>query len=250
MQTVAFCEIDPYCRAVLKKHWPDVPCHDDVRTLPAIGCDLVCGGFPCQPWSTAGRRKGADDDRHLWPAMLEVIRRERPTWVCGENVAGLIGMGLDQVLADLESLSYSCRAFVIPAAAVGAIHRRDRVWILAYSASHRRERLQRQVGITRVEGPGGAADAKDSSCLYPDSISRRRQGSGWAAEPSNQEAHGDRKADQSFHALEWPTEPPVRGANDGVSRRLDRHRLRALGNAVVPQVVEMIGRAIMQAEQP
>ena len=98
METIAFCEIDPYCRKVLAKHWPGVPIYEDVRELDATGLgriDLVCGGYPCQPFSQAGKRVGAEDDRHLWPAMLEVIKAARPAWVIGENVAGHISMGLD-----------------------------------------------------------------------------------------------------------------------------------------------------------
>jgi DNA (cytosine-5)-methyltransferase 1 len=137
MHTVAFCERDEYCRAVLRKHWPDVPCFDDIHTIDADGLarlgriDLVCGGFPCQPFSVAGKQKGKEDDRHLWPQMCRVIALARPTWVIGENVAGLIAMALDDVLADLENLGYTARTFVIPAAAVGAPHRRDRLWIVA-----------------------------------------------------------------------------------------------------------------------
>jgi DNA (cytosine-5)-methyltransferase 1 len=132
MTTVAFCEIDPYCRAVLKKHWPEVPCYEDVRTIPPIGgIDVICGGFPCQPWSHAGKQLGTADDRHLWPAMLEVIKRERPTFVVGENVVGIIGLALDAILADLEAIGYACRTFDIPAGAVGAPHIRRRVWIVA-----------------------------------------------------------------------------------------------------------------------
>jgi DNA (cytosine-5)-methyltransferase 1 len=137
MRTVAFCERDEYCRAVLRKHWPDVPCFDDIHAIDADGLarlgriDLVCGGFPCQPFSVAGKQKGKADDRHLWPEMRRVIALARPAWVVGENVTGLIALALDDVLADLEGLGYAARTFVIPACAVDAPHRRDRVWIIA-----------------------------------------------------------------------------------------------------------------------
>ena len=133
-ETVAFCEIEPFCQKVLKKHWPDVPIYDDVRTLDADGLgnvDIITGGYPCQPFSLAGKRDGEEDDRHLWPEMFRIIQAFRPAWVIGENVAGHISMGLDQVLFDLESADYACQAFVIPACAVDAPHRRDRVWIIA-----------------------------------------------------------------------------------------------------------------------
>lgn len=122
-ETVAFCERDPFCQRILAKHWPTVPIHPDITTLDygaLPSADLVCGGYPCQPFSTAGKRKGADDDRALWPAMLAVITAVRPTWVVAENVAGHISMGLDDVLASLEDSGYTTWPVVIPACAVGA----------------------------------------------------------------------------------------------------------------------------------
>ena len=137
-ETVAFCEIEEYPQKILKKHWPDVPLFTDIRqlnkqVLEENGIDsieLICGGFPCQPYSLAGNRKGKDDDRHLWPEMLRLINEIRPRWVIGENVAGFISMALDDVLSDLETAGYQAQSFVIPACAVNAIHRRDRVWIV------------------------------------------------------------------------------------------------------------------------
>ena len=135
-ETVAFCEIDKFCQKVLKKHWPDVPIYKDVRTLDYDGpVDLISGGYPCQPFSLAGQRKGEEDDRHLWPAMFSLIKKHRPNWVLGENVVGHISMGLDRVLADLESEGYSTRVFNIPAVSVDAKHRRDRLWIVANNDS-------------------------------------------------------------------------------------------------------------------
>lgn len=142
-ETAAFCEYAEFPRKVLAKHWPDVPIYNDVRELTAerldadgIGSiDLICGGYPCQPFSHAGKRLGAEDDRHLWPEMSRLIASLRPTWVIGENVAGHISMGLDDVLADLGTLGYACQAFVVPACAVNAPHRRERVWIVAHAES-------------------------------------------------------------------------------------------------------------------
>lgn len=137
MTTVAFCEKDKFCRQVLAKHWPDLPIHEDVRDLDgkeyANAIDVVCGGFPCQPFSIAGKRAGKDDDRHLWPEMLRVIKESNPTWVIGENVSGFIRMALDDVCLDLESANYEVQPLVLPACAVDAHHRRDRVWIIARS---------------------------------------------------------------------------------------------------------------------
>ena len=145
MQTVAFCEIDPFCRRVLEKRFPGVPIFDDIRTLTkrslqeagvtsdAEPIDLICGGFPCQPFSVAGNQRGDQDDRYLWPEMLRVISEVRPTWIIGENVPGIINMALDNVLSDLENLSYACQTFNIPACAVDAPHQRKRVWIVAHA---------------------------------------------------------------------------------------------------------------------
>jgi DNA (cytosine-5)-methyltransferase 1 len=154
-ETVQFCEIDPFCRRVLAKNFPGVPIHDDIRTLTADlvpgGIDLLTGGFPCQPHSVAGKRLGAADDRHLWPEMARVIAEVRPRWVLGENVAGLIPLALDDCLSDLESLGYEAWAVVLPACAVNAWHRRDRVWILAHHADASRQRIDGQ-GQARHRG--------------------------------------------------------------------------------------------------
>ena len=131
-ETVAFCEYDKHAQKVLRKHWPDTEIIDDVRELANDAdrfrglVDIVVGGYPCQPFSAAGKRRGDKDDRHLWPEMLRIIQAVRPTWVCGENVAGHISMGLDEVLSDLQSAGYQARCFVLPAVAADAHHRRDR----------------------------------------------------------------------------------------------------------------------------
>lgn len=135
-ETVAFCEIDKFCQQVLAKHWPGVPIHPNVKELTAddVGpVDIITGGYPCQPFSVAGKRRGAEDDRHLWPEAYRLVRECRPAYAVFENVAGHITMGLDEVLADLESIGYTTEAFVVPACAADAPHRRDRVWIVAYS---------------------------------------------------------------------------------------------------------------------
>ena len=138
-ETVGQCEWADYPTKVLEKHWPDVPRWRDIRTLTKEGfyertglhtVDLISGGFPCQPFSVAGKRRGKEDDRYLWPEMLRVIQELRPAWVVGENVAGIVSMALDQVLADLEGIGYACQAFIIPACAVDAPHRRDRCAII------------------------------------------------------------------------------------------------------------------------
>ena len=158
-------EQDPFCQAVLKHHWPDVPVLDDVRharlpDFPDSRPDLVCGGFPCQPFSQAGRQLAQDDPRHLWPEMLRVIRELRPTWVVGENVVGLIKLGLDEVLSDLANEGYATRTFNIPACAVGAPHLRQRIWVVAHADSESEpdgtfdgNAGQRQLGFEFVADP-------------------------------------------------------------------------------------------------
>jgi DNA (cytosine-5)-methyltransferase 1 len=237
MTTVAFCEIEPFCRAVLRKHWPDVPQFEDVRLLRGedVGpVDLVCGGYPCQPFSQAGKRGGAEDDRHLWPEMRRIISECRPDWVLAENVAGHITLGLDQVLSDLDALGYASRAFVIPACAVDAPHRRDRVWIVANANSQGlegRERAElRERGTQRAIGQGGASVRNASPA-----ISNRPF-------EYEDEAGSARLADPSW----WPSDASICRVANGVPNRVDR--IRSLGNSIVPQVAEEIGRAIMQAE--
>ena len=139
-RTTCFVENEPYCQAVLRHHWPDVPVLGDIRDvrredLPDPDPGLICGGFPCQPFSHAGKQRAQDDPRHLWPEMLRLIRECRPDWVIGENVTGLIKLGLDEVLSDLEGEGYATRTFNIPACAVGAPHIRQRLWIIAHADS-------------------------------------------------------------------------------------------------------------------
>jgi DNA (cytosine-5)-methyltransferase 1 len=210
MRTVAFCEIEPFCRRVLAKHWPGIPCYDDVRTLTAerlradgIVSDVICGGFPCQDISLAGKGDGIDGARsRLWGEYARIIGEVRPRHVIVENVAALLGRGLDRVLGDLAALGFDAEWHCIPASAVGAPHRRDRIWIVADTASQRFQ--ERDWLLTRRQ----IADAAVAA-------------SAW-----------------------WAVEPDVGRVANGIPGRVDR--LRALGNAVVPQIPEIIGRAIMK----
>ncbi len=210
--------------------------------------DLICGGFPCQPFSVAGKQRGEEDDRHLWPEMFRLIQEIRPRWVIGENVAGLINMGLDQVLSDLESEGYSCQTFIIPACAVNAPHRRDRVWILAYSerigwGRRNYENVQRKDRPLQTEGSCSGKKQR----ILADSTGIGIQGGGTNRKQEPQVhagqaiSGGDSSGDGRNH---WEIEPDVGRVADGIPNRVDR--LKQLGNAVVPQVVEVIGRAIME----
>ncbi len=170
MEIVWQCEINPFCRGVLRRHWPTARLYDDINTLIAndpAPVDVLCGGFPCQPVSLAGRRRGANDARWLWPAMRDVVSYLRPTWVLGENTPGLITMGLDGVLFDLETLGYACRTFVVPACAVDAPHRRDRVFIVAHSCRGGRDQggapLPGQAGGQAFVGDRGERTVADAA---------------------------------------------------------------------------------------
>lgn len=206
MRTVAFCEIDPFCRAILKKHWPEVPCFPDIRLLTGeslaangIFPDIICGGFPCQPFSSAsrGRRIGKNDHRNLWPEMCRVISECRPNWVIGENVTNFDRLAIREMVADLEGIGYEIAPpFEIPACSVGHDHRRSRLWIIGYS-----------------NGEGQPNRAINGKMAW---MPRIETESGGSRDPH------------------------------GISNRMDR--VRAIGNAVVPQIPEIIGRAIMEIE--
>src|SRR5690554_1552464 len=149
---VASVEWEDFPQMVIKKNFPNTEIHGDIKQFDGRkyrgAIDIVCGGFPCQPYSLAGKRKGTGDDRHLWPEMLRVIREVQPAWVVGENVPGLVnwskGMVFEEVQSDLEAEGYEVQSFILPAASVGAPHRRDRVWIVAYSGLFGQEKRQQQ----------------------------------------------------------------------------------------------------------
>jgi DNA (cytosine-5)-methyltransferase 1 len=246
-RTVAFCEQEPFPQAVLRKHWPGVPIYDDVRTIPTdeLGrIDLVCGGFPCQPWSQAGQQRGAEDDRDLWPAMASLIEKLRPQWIIGENVRGFVNepMGLQRSLSDLESIGYQAVPFIIPACAVDAPHRRDRVWIVAHSR-HSNEG-QYKSGLQRWRGEHVRTE---SSCVRQNLPTNRNvaNADGSLGEGNKRTKRGEQKRADDCKPRQWLPEPDVGRVAHGIPRRVDR--LKGLGNAVVPQVVEQIGRAIIQS---
>jgi DNA (cytosine-5)-methyltransferase 1 len=301
MQVTAFCEVDPFRQAVLRKHWPDVPVFGDIRKLTKEKLieagviddeiNLVCGGFPCQPFSVAGKRRGKADDRYLWPEMLRVIREVKPRWVLGENVANMVSMALDTVLSDLESVGYSCQAFVIPACAVGAPHRRDRVWVVGY-AEHNglvTPKVARGSGETghddekrQEKASQPARTGRPCSCEV---VARKNvayalcQGlqDGRCPELPEAEAEAGTGPERGLERCSGrQAQPGLGGVLDGLSSWLDGHRwpapfgreqyawepprlaqtkvpyrrqrLMALGDAVVPVLVEIIGRAILQSE--
>jgi DNA (cytosine-5)-methyltransferase 1 len=255
-RTIAFCEREPFCQAVLKKNWPDTPIYDDVRTINTDGLgrvDLICGGFPCQPWSVAGQQRGAEDDRDLWPEMVRLVEELQPRWLIGENVRGFVNepMGLQRSLSDLESIGYQAVPFIIPACAVDAPHRRDRVWIVADSQreGEGRRRVSRSRKDKSTDGKGSSVKSGGHGQAVADSFC---VGLGGGKNARATEEGGTNGVKQSWGCGEgngpvWLPEPSVGRVANGIRNRT--HRLRALGNAVVPQVVEKIGRAIIAGEQ-
>lgn len=238
-ETVAFCEKEAFCQRVLYKHWPHVPIYPDIKLLTGkqLGeIDVLCGGYPCQPVSTAGKRQGTADDRYLWPEMYRLVVEARPRWVIAENVTGHISMGLDEVLSDLESAFYTTTVFVLPACAVDAPHRRDRVWIVAHTDS------QSQSTSTKHGNKG---------CRELGSVANTdQQGSqGWNGKELRERAGKcpSRESHTRKQQFCWLPEPPVGRVVDGLPNRVDR--LKALGNAVVPQITEALGRAILTVEK-
>ena len=154
---VLFCDIEPWSRKILAKHWPDVKIAKDVKELAndpdglVPNCDILSCGYPCQPFSVAGKQRGEEDDRHIWPEIFTIIKAKRPTWIVCENVYGHISMGLDTVLSDLEAESYSCQPFIVPACAVNAPHRRDRLWIVGYAEDNGRDGWTETIGRERAQ---------------------------------------------------------------------------------------------------
>ena len=279
-QTVGFCEIEDYPRRILSKRFPGVPIHGDIRELDGSiyrGVDLITGGYPCQPFSQAGQRKGKEDDRHLWPELRRVVAQARPAFLVAENVAGHITLGLDEVLADLESEGYTGRAIVVPACAVNAPHRRDRVWIVARNLEHTNRERCGETGQSesrsRVSGSSTtlahseverkSSKDDDGECTQSSPevrVSFKPRGGSSIEDvahseiertqglrPSGvEESHPHAGQEVPLYGYErigssyWETEPAVGRVADGIPNRVDR--LKGLGNAIVPQVAYEIIR--------
>ena len=188
IKTVAFCEIDKYCTKVLNKNWPTVPVYNDIKELTyeklkADGIDyidIITGGYPCQPFSVAGLKKGVEDPRHLWPEYFRIIKELRPTWVIGENVSGHIKLGLDAVQEDLESQGYSLRTFSVSASSIGANHQRERIWTVAYS--------QRNYDSQQIKRVDGEEISLQKEHRENDSTTRNSSGASAIRETRNEHA--------------------------------------------------------------
>jgi len=272
MRTIAFCEVDPVCRQVLRKHWPVVPIFEDVKTLSAKDIhetvDVICGGFPCQDISVAGLGAGLAGERSgLWYQFHRLIEEAQPRYVIIENVAALRARGLDEILRCLSALGFDAEWHCIPARSVGAPHQRDRVWVVGYSDKLRRSGPKNsQSNHQRHErSPSGSNVTVESArpsymgadlCGSPAEVMANslREGSQgrlhWWANQGRQGELGylGRCSSMDGQPIEnwWAVEPNVGRVANGVSGRT--HRLRQLGNAVVPQIPELIGRAILQYE--
>jgi len=264
--TIGFCEKEKYAQQILKERFGAVladatsigrggqsgqtvsressgnsrstqpQLHDNIFTLNGAdyaGVDLLTGGFPCQPFSVAGKRKGAEDDRALWPEMLRVIDGAKPAWLIGENVAGIVTMELDNILSDLEGIGYAAWPLVIPACAVDARHRRDRVWIVAHAARELQHgRGQSRDGIGQhSDGGENVADADGAPAQGNERAERGAQERAIAGEHCEWRDEG-----------EWFAESGMGRVAHGIPNRA--HRLRGLGNSIVPQVACEIIRAI------
>jgi DNA (cytosine-5)-methyltransferase 1 len=334
------CEINPFCQRVLKHYWPGAYCHGDIKTLDYGTIDdelsrrygkgwrngplILTGGFPCQPFSLAGKRKGDEDDRHLWPEFVRVIRKLRPEYVVGENVPGLVnwdgGMVFEQVCSDLESEGYEVEQVLVPACGKDAPHKRERVWIVAHSASNRWEREREGVKVeeglqegsgstgkleggfeglcndgttsgstnTRVEGMRGWEDEVHGQIPSPDTkfegleggigargavrpqqggeeVVANTEGSRMEGNRSDREQEPQTRSGQVLFGCnntrdywkEWPTQPPLCSRDDGFSERLAgitfpkwrNESIKAMGNAIVPQVAYEIFKAIEETEK-
>ena len=233
-------EIDDYCQKVLAKHWPDVKRYGDVRDVGKHNLetvDLIAGGFPCQPHSVAGKRRGTEDDRNLWPQFSRIVAELRPRWVVAENVLGIVTTYLDTVLSDLESQGYTCGTPNLPACAFDAPHRRERIFIVAHADGARKLQPERSEQDERGRignSSENVADAENANGRRADGTENTGRG--------NPEA--GRCSVKGRGLQHWSIEPDVGRVAHGIPRRVDR--LRALGNAVVPQVAEWIGHRIME----
>ena len=285
-ENVAHVEIDDWCNRVVKQHFPNSICHTDIKNFDgteyANRIDILTGGFPCQPFSVAGQRKGKEDARHLWPEMFRVIKEIRPPWIVGENVTGIIGLALEQVLSDLESAGYNTETFIIPACAVGALHKRDRLWIVAHTDRKRWEDEQkenrgllcdrkRNGKTTKQKGNEQQRGAIEHGAVLSNSESFGREQSrhsrqrwtglensssdngrtlpntnGTGCEELNTATIAEGKRFDTGNVIEgrdyWQVEPGVGRVANGIPNRVDR--LKGLGNAIVPQVAYEIFCAI------
>jgi DNA (cytosine-5)-methyltransferase 1 len=255
-ETVGFCDNEPFAQKVLKKHWPDVPCYEDVRdvgvdTVGYRGVDIITGGFPCQPFSVAGKQD-PNDNRQLWPEMFRIIKEIRPTYVIGENVRNLIsireGLVFEQVCTDLEGEGYEVQTFVLPASAVNAPHQRYRCWILSHSKHDGFIATKKREGIEETVRKKQKGKDRTRNIERAGSLSKTREdvansdNARWEKQWWQESAQEEQQTTQC--GSWWSVEPSVGRVAHGIPNRVDR--LKGLGNAVVPQIPAVLGRAILE----
>jgi len=288
-ENIFHCEWNLFGQKVLKHHFPQSISYNDITktdfSIHRGTIDILTGGFPCQPYSLAGKRKGKEDERHLWPEMLRAIREIQPRWVVGENVFGLInwsgGLVFNEVQTDLEAQGYEVFPYVLPACAINAPHRRDRVWFVAYN-QHNRNRRREQQQESEQKTNRASENTGSNGCSngeYDKQISKRNEwefGTGskerifvgeatrytngtskqgeHIGQPREGEFDGSDSKDGFNNFQNFPTQSPICGGNDGIPTELDnitfskwrQESIKAYGNAIVPQVVYQIFKAIEQ----
>ena len=261
------CEWNPFGQRVLKHHFPNSISYNDITktdfSIHRGQVDILTGGFPCQPYSSAGKRLGNEDERHLWPQMLRTIQEVQPRWVVGENVLGLVnwngGMVFEEVQTDLETKGYEVQAYVLPACSKNAPHRRDRVWFVAYSKLHKNKHSndagskQKERNIWR-ENKGNVFNT-----FFNNGDVTNTNKVGFSTEMENRELGGEFGFTKRYERNMWdsfPTQSPICGGDDGIPTELDsislpkyrNESLKAYGNAIVPQVAYEIFKAIEKFE--
>ena len=266
-KTIGFCEIDSFCQKVLKKNFPSVPIYSDIREFKpndeGLRPDIITSGFPCQPFSVAGKRKSEKDDRNLWKETLRVIQESRPSWFIGENVNGIVKLYLNTILEDLESANYSTRCFNISASSIGAKHKRERIWIISHSNTGLGIGENKEIQTRRNTTNNGSKTIANSNSRL-----RGRWGTiGSSGDQQDRELPVTQEKSEcqtqnlwsktiGCNALSgetenwWQTQSELRGIPDGISYGLDKdrsNRIKGLGNAIVPQIPYFIGQAIKKS---
>ena len=244
-KTIGFCEKDKFCQKVLQKHWPDTPIYEDIKKLDGtkIKADVITGGFPCQSISIAGKQKGKNDDRFLFPEMLRVIKETQARWVIGENVQNLLNISNGEILQgihnDLESIGYEVQTFSISASSQGAWHKRQRIWIIANTNTRLSFRENKEIQTRGITSNNGSTNVANSNNIR-----------------TQVQTKGKHTSFKMFGSQSkkswWKTFSEFYRIPDGLQYGLDKdrtNRIKALGNAIVPQIATEIGKAIIKAEE-
>ena len=278
-KTISFVEKDKFCQKVLRKNFPNVPIEDDVRNVKGerFRADVITGGFPCQPFSVAGKRRGTDDDRFLWDETIRIVSETKPKWFIGENVEGIIniqdGMVFRQIHDDLESEGFETQSLIIPASGKGAWHQRKRVWIIG--CNEKNISNTNNIRSVRVQEPeeeiiGGSKATSNPSSSHDVSNTKRNEHQhptieqsrenkiwGFHTTEKKQTTHDIRSKTSRCNGISgkteswWETQSELCRTPNGISYELDKdraNRIKSLGNSIVPQIAREIGKAIMEVE--